>query len=196
MRTLLLTGPSASGKDWVAERLTKANPQLNNISIDDLFDYIKAQDFADSAFQSSGHKCIRLNYHTVDFSTRFAEALSMRAFDPSRDTLVQGYQLTVPVVREPLFNVIGLDPKASLMLGIYPSPRTLLNNRRDSEKTYHQERANIQHCTELVTWHETTFDKNLPPFRFRKCTSSDEALEQAIRFFATPPNRDLNQARQ
>ena len=184
MATLLLTGPSGVGKDWVADGLKEKFPEVNYLSFDKLFNHIKECDFKGTPLWTSDYECIRNHTQRIDFETRYSEVLRMQGFDGCQNTVVQGYQLVFPDFRDPLFEVIALDPSAALMLGIYPTPEQLLKNRQTSKKQYQHKRANLEDCERVLRWHEPLFCRNPPPFQCRKYDSSDEALGVAVDFLA------------
>jgi adenylate kinase family enzyme len=179
MNIALVTGPSGSGKSFVADQLRAS---FECVSYDRLM-----RDSIEGTFPShlgdEWDKQIWLdNSHRVDLVAAFKPAFEWTG---KRPLLVEGWQLRESVWRNAVLNLAAARSDEAMrpkLFVIQPTAELLLSQRSESKYEYHRRHATVADCAEQITIHEK-MDLEQPWHGEVTRLATKEATANAVREF-------------
>jgi hypothetical protein len=179
MKIALLTGPSGSGKSFVADQL---RGDFDCVSYDRLM-----RDSIERTFRNNvGNKWDKQiwldNSHQLDLVAAFAPAF---AWTGTRPLVVEGWQLREGIWRDAILDLAAARADEAVrpkLFVIQPAVELLLSLRAGSQHEYHRRHASIADCQRQIEIQERLYREQ--PWDGDVCRlATKEAALEAVRVF-------------
>jgi len=179
MKIALVTGPSGSGKSFVADQL---RPDFECVSYDRLMRDSIERTFPKHVGDKWDKQFWLDNRDRLDLVAAFTTAF---AWTGTRPLVVEGWQLRETVWREAILSLATIcarGPVAPKLFLIRPALGLLLSQRVESQHQYHRRNANLADCEEQIARHEKLYREQ--PWRGELAVlQTKEAAVEAVREF-------------
>jgi hypothetical protein len=180
MKIALVTGPSGSGKSFVADQLCA---DFECVSYDRLM-----RDSIERTFPKHvGDKWDKQVWLDNSVGLDLVAALTTAfAWTGRRPLLVEGWQLRETVWREAIVKLATLraqGPVVTKLFLIRPTPELLLSQREKSKHDYHRRNANRADCEEQIARHEKLYREQPWAGELVELKTKEAAVE-AVRDFS------------
>jgi adenylate kinase family enzyme len=179
MKIALVTGPSGSGKSFVADQV---RADFECLSYDRLMRDSIEQAFPNHVGDNWDKQIWLDNSDRLDLVAAFTTAF---AWTGKRPLVVEGWQLRETVWREAILNLAAIrarGPVAPKLFLIRPTLELLLSQRALSKHEYHRRNAKLADCEEQMARHENMY-REQPWSGELAALRTKEATVEAVREF-------------
>ena len=177
-----MTGPSGSGKSFVADAL---RADFECLSYDRLMRDSIEQAFPDHAGDKWDKQIWLDNRHRVELPAAFEAAF---VWTGKRPLIVEGWQLRESFWRNAILDLAKAragGPVSPQLFMIRPTLELLVRQRAESDKDYHRRHANTADCLDQIAIHEKMSLEQPWHGEMRRLSTKEEAVE-AVRRFLSP----------
>jgi hypothetical protein len=181
MKIALVTGPSGSGKSFVADQL---RADFECVSYDVLMRNSIERTFPDHVGDKWDKQTWLDNSHRVHLVAAFTTAFDWTG---RRPLVVEGWQLRETVWREAILNLATVraqGPVAPKLFLIRPTLELLLSQRAQSKHDYHRRNSNLADCAEQIARHEKMYREQPWQGDFLELKTKEAAVDAVREFFS------------
>jgi hypothetical protein len=181
MKIALVTGPSGSGKSFVADQL---RGDFECVSYDLLMRNSIEQAFPNHVGDKWDKQIWLDKRDRLDLVAAFTTAF---AWTGARPLVVEGWQLREAVWREAILELAAIraqGPVAPKLFLIRPTLEVLLSQRALSKHEYHRRNANHADCEEQMARHEKLYREQPWHGEFASLETKEAAVEAVREFFS------------
>jgi|GEM_PF-5623940 len=177
MKFALITGISGVGKNYSSDRIIENFPkEVLALNFDKVVNYIKKRKY-DKDLQF-----IPENFEPNEVTTLYQEYLQMEKIETREFNIVQGYQLILPWIRDPMLKLLAASSDNCQIFGIFPTVERIIQLRKGSSKSYHLEHTDEPACSKSYNYWKEEFSE-IQGFTKIEVCCSDSAVEKVSKYF-------------